>query len=120
MTHETDASKAHEGGAACTPPMLYTLGRIAQNQEDLARGMDMLRQEMKDHHLAAERRMGEVESAVHSLGARFDAQVRACADGNEQATRLKHPWYVAAVGAVVAAASGLLGALASLILKGGT
>ena len=119
MTVDINTSKAQEESAEAAPPLLYTLGRITQNQENLSRGMELLRQEMKDYHLAAERRMVEVEHAVHSLGARFDAQVRTCVNRAERSTRLKHPWYVAAVGAMVAAASGLLGALASLVLKGG-
>jgi len=68
-----------------------------------------------------------VEAGLKILGTRFTMQVKTCGERREasllaleRSEAFRRPWYTAVVGAVVAAAAGLLGALASLVLRGGT
>ncbi|MBN1808656.1 MAG: hypothetical protein JW909_06275 [Planctomycetes bacterium] len=98
---------------------LYMLGRIAQGQQDLGRDLNLLRREVKEFHLAAERRIDAVDRGFRSLKARFEARILSCDERLSRSARLRHPWYAAAAAAAVAAVSGLLGALASLVFKGG-
>jgi hypothetical protein len=101
-------------------PQLYLLGRITQSQEDMRRGLDLLRREVRDLRETAVGRIGGVEAGLKILGTRFTMQVKSCGERMEKEEAFRRPWYTAVVGAVVAAAAGLLGALASLVLRGGT
>jgi len=100
-------------------PQLYLLGRITQSQEDMRRSLDLLRREVRDLQETAFGRISSAETGLKMLRTRFNLQVLECRNRTENEEALRRPWYTAVVGAVVAAAAGLLGALASLVLRGG-
>jgi hypothetical protein len=99
-------------------PQLYLLGRITQAQEDLAATVELIRRDFKELRDVTAARVGALETGLALLATRFRSQVKTCEGRLAASQALRHPWYTALVGVIVAAAAGLLGALASLVLRG--